>query len=338
MNDLAIRCLVLAGLIGPAAVAQPTTQPKRADMSASMIQQQQAILLAQCPPPPPRIAAVDAAPLHVTRWGKDGPHVLLIHGGVQGGLGGGPSTFAGQEALAQRGWQLDLPDRPGFGASPTRGPEDMEADAAWIADMLGDHAFLIGHSWGGAEALLAAARRPDAVRGLVLVEPALQNLLLGSPRVGADPALRASAEQFGGVIMTAKTPADYALGFGRVLGTADTGSTTTGTAMASLQADPAAAARFGCALLQARMAPPPVLRKAAERVAQAGIPTLVISGGWSPFFDAVGETAAELTHGRHVIVRSPNHFVQLSSSGEFNEVVNAFLRQAEHTRSSPPAR
>lgn len=304
-------------------------------MSASVIQQQQAMLLAQCPPPPPRIPAAEAGPIHVTRWGQDGPRVVVIHGGVQGGLGGGPSTFAGQEALAQRGWQLELPDRPGFGSSPTRGPEDMAEDAVWIADMLGDGAFLIGHSWGGAEALLAAARRPDAVRALVLVEPALQPLLFGSPQIGADPALRASAEQFGGVIMAAKTPADYALGFGRVLGTAESGSTTAGTAMAGLQADPAAAARFGCSLLQARMAPPPVLRAAAERIAAAGIPTLVITGGWSPFFDAVGEVAAELTHGRHVVVQSPNHFVQLSAADGFNAAVDAFFREARPSRPTP---
>ena len=295
-------------------------------MSASIIQQQQAMLLAQCPPAPPRIPAAEAGALHVTRWGDTGPRVLVIHGGVQGGLGGGPTTFARQEALAQHGWRLELPDRPGFGTSPSRGPEDMEADSEWIADMLGDGAFLIGHSWGGAEALLAAARRPQAVRGLIVIEPALQSLLFGSPRIANDPALQASAQQFGGVIMAAKTPADYALGFGRVLGTADTGSTTPGTAMAGLQADPAAAQRFGCSLLQARMAPPPVLRQAAMRVAEAKIPTLVITGGWSPFFDAVGETAAELTHGRHVIVKSPNHFVQLSVADDFNTTVDAFMR------------
>ena len=32
-------------------------------------------------------------PIHVTEWGNSGPTVLLIHGGVQGGLGGGPVNF-----------------------------------------------------------------------------------------------------------------------------------------------------------------------------------------------------------------------------------------------------
>src|SRR5580692_1895105 len=114
-------------------------------------------LIAQCPPLP-SISDEEAAklPIHVTRWGTTGSRVLIIHGGVQGGLGGGPKTFAQQEALALDRWRVELVDRPGFGLSPTRGADDMERDAVWIAEMLGEGAHLCGHSWGGAEALLAA--------------------------------------------------------------------------------------------------------------------------------------------------------------------------------------
>ncbi len=130
-------------------------------------------LLSQCPsmPVPPAVETA-SLPINLTHWGKAGPRMLLIHGGVQGNLGGGPLTFAKQEVLGQNGWQLILPDRPGFGKSPSRGPDDMESDAVWISDML-DDVVLVGHSFGGAEALLAAARRPDSVRALILVEPAL---------------------------------------------------------------------------------------------------------------------------------------------------------------------
>ncbi len=120
-------------------------------------------LMAQCGPVPARLPEADAAklPIHVTAWGSTGPAVLIVHGGVQGGLGGGPSTFAKQEPLAQQGWRLQVVDRPGFGQSQSRGVDDMQADAVWIADMLGDGANLIGHSWGGAEALLPAAPKPS---------------------------------------------------------------------------------------------------------------------------------------------------------------------------------
>ena len=287
----------------------------------------QAALLAQCPP---ATIPADAAslPINVLHWGKTGVPVLIIHGGVQGGLGGGPSTFAKQEALTEQGWQLNLVERPGFGQSPSRGPEDMQSDAVWIADMFGNGTNLIGHSWGGAEALLAAARRPQAVRSLVLVEPALQTLLLGSPRIDADPALHASVEAFGGVIMKAQTPADYALGFGSLLGAVSPGESSA-TVMGGLRGDPERAMRFGCSLLQGRMAPPPVLRAAAARVKEAGIPVLVITGGWSPFFDAIGQVAADLTGGRHIVVQSPNHFVQLSSAETFNTAVSSFMRAAD---------
>ena len=313
----------------------PTTPP--ANIPAN-IMEHRAALLAQCPPAPPRLSKAEAAklPIHVTEWGTTGPEVLIVHGGVQGGLGGGPSTFAKQEALAQRGWRLRLVDRPGFGQSPSRGVDDMEADAVWIANMLGDGANLIGHSWGGAEALLAAARRPGAVRLLVLVEPALQTLLLSDPSIDADPALKADAMRFGGLLMSAKAPRDYALGFAHSLGAVERSGNASNTAVAALDADPDLAMRFGCSLLQARMAPPPALREAAETVARAHVPVLVITGGWSPFFDAVGALAAKLTGGRHVIVRSPNHFVQLAGAEEFNTVVDAFMREADHAR-PPPA-
>ena len=330
-----VIALTLHGAAAMAQVPQAPPQPGPPPNPAAAIQAKQASLLEQCPAPvtPPDAATL---PINVLHWGSAGPRVLIIHGGVQGGLGGGPSTFAKQQPLASQGWRLELVERPGFGQSPSRGPEDMEADAAWIAEMLGDGANLIGHSWGGAEAMLAAARRPDAVRSLILIEPALQALLFGSPRIGADPALRASADAFGGIIMKARTPADYALGFGSMLGAVDPDNAGS-TAMGGLQGDPERAARFGCSLLRARMAPPPAMRAAAARIKEAGIPVLVITGGWSPLFDAVGDLAAELTGGRHVVIASPNHFVQLSSAAEVNPAIDSFMRAASARSRPAPA-
>ena len=340
LRTAAVGLTALALACAPnASRGQSTTEPaKGTAMSMTNVLEHRAALLAQCPPAPPRLPEAEAAklPIHVTEWGTTGPEVLIVHGGVQGGLGGGPSTFAKQEALAQRGWRLRLVDRPGFGQSPSRGVDDMEADAIWIADMLGNGANLIGHSWGGAESLLAAARRPGAVRSLVLVEPALQSLLMGDPGIDADPALKADAMRWGGMLLSAQSPRAYALSFGRSLGAVEQGGNASNTAVAALEADPELATRFGCSLLQGRMAPPPVLRAAAEAVARAHVPVLVITGGWSPFFDAVGGLAAKLTGGRHVVVRSPNHFVQLAGAEEFNTVVDAFMREADQAR-PPPA-
>ncbi len=285
-------------------------------------------LLAQCPLPPPDLPDAEAAkrPIHVTEWGNTGPTVLIVHGGVQGGLGGGPDIFLQQQSLATGGWRLRLPARPEFGKSPSRGIDDMTADSVWIADMLGDGAHLIGHSWGGAGALLAAARRPGAVRSLILIEPAMQPLLMGSSEIASSPAVRDDAMRVAGALMAARSPGEYALAFMSGLGAASAESTARATA---LRTNPQLAAEIGCALLQARMASPDAMRHAAETVAQAKIPVLVVTGGWSPSFDAIGAIAARLPLGRHVVVPAPDHFVQQSNAGEFNKIAGSFMCQAQ---------
>ncbi len=294
-------------------------------------------LIAQCPLIP-SISDAEAAklPIHVTRWGTRGPRVVLIHGGVQGRLGGGPATFFDQQAWGGDGWQVELADRPGFGASPSRGPDDMVRDAVWIADMLGDGANLIGHSWGGAEALLAAARRPEAVRSLVLVEPALFAITEADPSLRDSPAVKAAAAMRTRMLTTAQTPAEYGGMFAKMLGTA-ADNADKATASASLGTDPAEAAAMGCALLQARMAPFDELQRAIEAVTRAGVPVLIVTGGWNPGFDAAADVLAKLMHGRHLVVRSPNHFVQLANAPDFNREVGTFMREADRTRKSPLA-
>ena len=49
--------------------------------------------------------------------------------------------------------------------------EDFLRDADDIADLMGDGAHLVGHSYGGLGVLVAAARRPDATLSLTLLEP-----------------------------------------------------------------------------------------------------------------------------------------------------------------------
>ncbi len=306
-------------------------------MSGAELAQARASLIAQCPSVP-AISDAEAAklPIHITRWGTSGPRVVLIHGGVQGRLGGGPATFDGQQAWAAPaqgadGLRVERVDRPGFGQSPSRGVDDMERDSVWIADLLGSGANLIGHSWGGAEALLAAARRPNAVQSLVLIEPALFDLAEADPSLRDSPAVKAGAAARANMVLHASSPAQYAEMFAKLVGT-DAGSASQTKASAAVGLDPAEAAAMGCALLQARMAPVDVLQRAADTVAQAGIPVLIVTGGWNQGFDTAAGVIAKMLHGRHIIVRSPNHFVQLANSADFNRDVGAFMREADRTR------
>ena len=104
----------------------------------------------------------------VTRTGT-GPAVLLVHGGASP-----QTTWSGLEGLSQR-WTMSYVFRRGYPPSPDPpgGRQDFELDAADIAGLLDGRPHLVGHSYGGVGAVLAAIQRPEQVRSLTLLEPAL---------------------------------------------------------------------------------------------------------------------------------------------------------------------
>ena len=252
----------------------------------------------------------------------------MIHGGVQGNVGGGPSSFAGQQPISVEGFQVMTPDRPGFGQSPSRGPDNMVAESVWIAKMLDGGVNLIGHSWGGADALLAAARNPQAVHSLILIEPAMTQLIPGDPKLMEDPVLHEAIAERARWLQSAKTPADFMRSFAATV----SGSGKLPPPLAAVLADPVKATAAGCALIEGKVATARETRDAAAVVAKAGIPVLVVTGGWSPAREKEGDIIAALTGGRHVVVPSPSHFVQAANAPEFNKVAIAFIRESERAR------
>lgn len=120
--------------------------------------------------------------------------VVLVHGSVVGGRG----TWAAQRPLAGR-FELVVLERPGFAPDSPVDRVDFEADAVLVAGMLepGDH--LVGHSYGGVIALLAAAARPDELASLTVIEPPATQVAAGDPVVdafaAAGAALYASASR-----------------------------------------------------------------------------------------------------------------------------------------------
>jgi pimeloyl-ACP methyl ester carboxylesterase len=82
----------------------------------------------------------------------------------------GPALASGRRAIA-----LDL---PGFGLSPGIGrdcsvQENARVLRQFLSRVVGRPAVLVGNSMGGMVSLLAASAQPEAVCGLVLVDPAL---------------------------------------------------------------------------------------------------------------------------------------------------------------------
>ncbi len=110
-----------------------------------------------------------AGRVHVEEWGA-GDAVVLVHGS----LATGAEEWEAQRPLADEGFRLVVFDRRGYGQSPFATGEDFLVDADDIVELMGDGAHLVGHSYGGLGAMIAAARRPDLTRSLTLLEaPAL---------------------------------------------------------------------------------------------------------------------------------------------------------------------
>jgi pimeloyl-ACP methyl ester carboxylesterase len=78
-------------------------------------------------------------------------------------------------------------DRAGLGGSaPALGPVDIDRQVGDLASVVTGLAagpcVLAGHSWGGILVQLLAFRRPDLVAGLVLVDPAHEQIASALPR------------------------------------------------------------------------------------------------------------------------------------------------------------
>jgi pimeloyl-ACP methyl ester carboxylesterase len=244
--------------------------------------------------------------LAVERLG-DGPPVLFIHGDIVGpGL-----TWRKQRELAER-WSLMIPSRPGFGKSPPLERNDFEIEAPMFAELLGDGAHLVGHSYGAVIALLVAAQRPDAVRSLTVSEPGCLRVAAGTPVV--DEMISNGERLFA---HASSIPSEDFLrmfrgGAGSAYGTPE---------------DLPPELMHGVELLK-RERPSWEAEIPLETLASAGFPVLVVSGGHSEAFEAVCDALAEAISSEREVIPGRGHTVP-STGAPYNERLEALMRAVE---------
>src|SRR6478672_9707884 len=108
------------------------------------------------------------------------PRLLLVHGSVVNA----DLTWSAQKPLADR-FEIVAPNRRGFPPGPDVERVDFEDEAVWLEQFLEPGTHLVGHSYGGVIALLAAARRPELLRSLAVIEPPCLGVARGNPVVDA---------------------------------------------------------------------------------------------------------------------------------------------------------
>jgi len=98
-----------------------------------------------------------------------GPMILILHGWG----GSSDSWLKVQEILAKNGFQVIVPDFPGFGKSETPLiPWGIKEYTDFVLDFVNclniDNFFLLGHSFGGRIAIRFTALHPEKVKKLIL--------------------------------------------------------------------------------------------------------------------------------------------------------------------------
>jgi pimeloyl-ACP methyl ester carboxylesterase len=246
--------------------------------------------------------------LYIETWGAGTP-VVLVHGS----LATGADEWQAQRPLADQGFQLLVFDRRGHGQSPAADGEDFLRDADDIAELMGDGAHLVGHSYGGLGVLFAAARRPDTTKSITLLEAG--TFTLGQH----DPAARTLVDTIRDIWQQDLADADWLIRF-----------------LTAVGSDPAT---LGPELIAAALPLVPVCRHGRpgwsvepplRELAAARFPKLVVSGGHSAGFDAMGDDLAQQIGGTRMEIAGAGHEVQFAGK-PLNDALLALWRSTQAT-------
>ena len=258
----------------------------------------------------PKMALVKAVTLD-TRVLGSGPTAVLVHGGS------GPQlTWEMQTPLAQR-WQLVIPSRRGFNDSPPGERQDFENDAADLLPLLTPEAHLVGFSYGGLGALIAAGQPPDLVRSLTIIETPLFSIARGDPDIERFEQL---SNEFLANGLDARSEV-----LEQFLPAAALPGPSSGPLPPDVEAD-IRLARGGRRPGEAR----PDLRA----IRQAEVPVLVVSGNHLPPIERLCDLLAEELNGGRAVIEGRGHAIPRADG--FNDRLEAHWSAAEAARSSSP--
>lgn len=273
------------------------------------------------------VATADGLRLAVTAWGPpDGTPLILLHG-----LRSYAQTFAGLAAALQPGWRAIAVDHRGRGESdwdPQRRYDTLTyvADLEAVVAALGlDRFHLLGHSMGGANAIVYAARHPAQVRSLVIEDmgPGASASSAGADRIRRE--LADTPQQF----------ADWtaARAFWRAIRPGVTEEAIDSRVQHSLRQDPATGhivwRHDQEGIAQARLNIPPI--DLWPPMLAIRCPVLLVRGGQSDFLsEATADTvAARCPNVRHVAVEGAGHYVHDDQPEAFHGLVRSFLQEQQ---------
>ena len=246
--------------------------------------------------------------IFVESWGAGAP-VVLLHGS----LATGAEEWQAQRPIAEQGYRLLVLDRRGYGRSPMIEGEDFVRDADDIAALMDDGAHLVGHSYGGLGALLAAARRPDATLSLTLLEPAA--FAMGQ----REPAARALVDEVRRLWALDLQDEEWVVRFLSIVGSDELPPESIAAAVPLVPVF-----RRGRPVWETELP--------LAELAVAAFPKLVVSGGHNAGFEAICDDLAEQIDASRAVIEGAGHEVQFTGPPLNNALVTLWQGAVERDR------
>lgn len=282
-----------------------------------------------------RHAAFESDRLHVRVDGEPGPgvrEIILIPG-----LSSSPEIWQGtvdhlSQAPRGEGWRIHRIHIQGFAGAPVKGNAAgpvaapvAEEIARYIAENELDHPVVVGHSMGGTIGMMLAARHPDAVGKLMVVDMIpFMGAMFGGAQATAESVVAVADQMLAG--MNAAPDAQYqAMAAANVAGMVNTAS-----ARADVLADTAASDRHVSANAYREL----IVTDLRPELGRITVPTVVLYVKFNDarmtteITDAIYQGAFAALPGVELKrIDDSAHFIMLDQPAAFHAALDAFVAE-----------